>query len=124
MTRTPEEAPYVLAAPLPARDAQRSAIARHYLADETELLQRLLGIADLSVEGSMAVQHRAADWGRRVRTLRDDRSPLDAFMHQYDLSSEEGVLLMCLTEALLRIPDDATAEKLIADKLSMAKGES
>ncbi|MGH8310325.1 MAG: bifunctional proline dehydrogenase/L-glutamate gamma-semialdehyde dehydrogenase PutA, partial [Steroidobacteraceae bacterium] len=52
--------------------------------------------------------------------LRDKESPLDAFMREYDLSSEEGVLLMCLAEALLRIPDNATAEKLIADKLADA----
>jgi len=45
-------------------------------------------------------------------------------MQQYDLSSEEGVVLMCLAEALLRIPDDETAEKLIADKLAGADWES
>ena len=49
---------------------------------------------------------------------------LDAFMQQYDLSSEEGVVLMCLAEALLRIPDGETAEKLIADKLGDANWES
>ncbi|HEY7765442.1 MAG TPA: bifunctional proline dehydrogenase/L-glutamate gamma-semialdehyde dehydrogenase PutA, partial [Aestuariivirgaceae bacterium] len=42
---------------------------------------------------------------------------IDAFMHEYSLSSEEGVVLMCLAEALLRIPDADTADKLIADKL-------
>ena len=41
-------------------------------------------------------------------------------MRQYDLSSEEGVLLMCVAEALLRIPDSATADKLIRDKLGEA----
>ncbi|MEN1728099.1 MAG: bifunctional proline dehydrogenase/L-glutamate gamma-semialdehyde dehydrogenase PutA, partial [Pseudomonadota bacterium] len=43
---------------------------------------------------------------------------------EYDLSSEEGVVLMCLAEALLRIPDNDTAEKLISDKLSDADWES
>src|ERR1044071_8864900 len=124
MNRTSDELSYVLAAPLPARGPLRDAIARHYLADEVALLQKLIGVADVGTERSTAVQHRAADWVRRVRTLRDDRSPLDAFMHQYDLSSEEGVLLMCLAEALLRIPDDDTAEKLIADKLAEADWES
>ena len=41
-------------------------------------------------------------------------------MREYDLSSEEGVLLMCVAEALLRIPDSATADKLIRDKLGEA----
>ena len=41
-------------------------------------------------------------------------------MRQYGLSSEEGVLLMCVAEALLRIPDSGTADKLIRDKLGEA----
>jgi RHH-type proline utilization regulon transcriptional repressor/proline dehydrogenase/delta 1-pyrroline-5-carboxylate dehydrogenase len=43
---------------------------------------------------------------------------LDAFLHAYDLGSDEGIALMCLAEALLRIPDAHTADELIADKLS------
>src|SRR4051794_2351440 len=45
-------------------------------------------------------------------------SGLDAFLHAYDLGSDEGVAMMCLAEALLRIPDAHTADELIADKLS------
>ena len=43
---------------------------------------------------------------------------IDAFLHTYDLGSDEGIALMCLAEALLRIPDAYTADELIADKLS------
>ena len=43
---------------------------------------------------------------------------MESFLHQYDLSTQEGVLLMCVAEALLRIPDSATADRLIRDKLS------
>jgi RHH-type proline utilization regulon transcriptional repressor/proline dehydrogenase/delta 1-pyrroline-5-carboxylate dehydrogenase len=43
---------------------------------------------------------------------------MQSFLHQYDLSSQEGVLLMCVAEALLRIPDTATADRLIRDKFS------
>src|SRR5579871_5934315 len=91
-----------------------SAISEHYLADEAPLVNRLLGIAEIPQARAEEVVKRAAGWVRRVRRLRGDQSPLDAFMRQYDLSSEEGVLLMCLAEALLRIPDEETAEKLIA----------
>jgi RHH-type proline utilization regulon transcriptional repressor/proline dehydrogenase/delta 1-pyrroline-5-carboxylate dehydrogenase len=59
-----------------------------------------------------------------VRQRKAEQGLLDAFMQEYDLSSEEGVVLMCLAEALLRIPDDDTAEKLIADKLGEADWES
>ena len=121
---TPEPPALIFASPLPRREPLRTAISQHYLADESQVLDRLLEIADLPPTRSADVQNVAADWVRRVRLLRDERSPLDAFMHQYDLSSEEGVLLMCLAEALLRIPDEATAEKLIADKLAEADWES
>jgi RHH-type proline utilization regulon transcriptional repressor/proline dehydrogenase/delta 1-pyrroline-5-carboxylate dehydrogenase len=107
-----------------ARDPLRVAISQHYLADETALIEQLLAIAELPAGQSAAVVSSAADWVRRVRALKSEQSPLDAFMQQYDLSSEEGVLLMCLAEALLRIPDDATAEKLIADKLAEADWEA
>ncbi|TAJ52641.1 MAG: bifunctional proline dehydrogenase/L-glutamate gamma-semialdehyde dehydrogenase PutA, partial [Nevskiaceae bacterium] len=78
----------------------------------------------LPPEHGNLVVRQAAGWVERVRRLKNEQSPLDAFMQQYDLSSEEGVLLMCLAEALLRIPDDATADKLIADKLGDADWES
>jgi len=45
-------------------------------------------------------------------------SGIDAFLHAYDLGSDEGIAMMCLAEALLRIPDAHTADELIADKLS------
>ncbi len=114
---------FVMRRPAPARDALFSAITSAWLADETSLLNRLCTVAELPAERAAAVQAQAVDWVRRVRARRDDQSPLDAFMRQYDLSSEEGVLLMCLAEALLRIPDDDTAEALIADKLAGADWE-
>ena len=45
-------------------------------------------------------------------------SGVDAFLHTYDLGSDEGIAMMCLAEALLRIPDAHTADELIADKLA------
>ena len=52
-----------------------------------------------------------------VRAHRSAQGGIDAFMQEYSLSSEEGVVLMCLAEALLRVPDGETADKLIADKI-------
>ena len=115
---------FVFSTQPPARDALRAAISSLYLADETALINRFLSLADLPREHAALVVRQAADWVSRVRRLKAEQSPLDAFMQQYDLSSEEGVLLMCLAEALLRIPDDATADKLIADKLGDAKWEN
>ncbi|MGH8441637.1 MAG: bifunctional proline dehydrogenase/L-glutamate gamma-semialdehyde dehydrogenase PutA [Nevskiaceae bacterium] len=118
--KTASATPFVLDPPPPNRDGLRAAISAAYLADETAVVQRLLADAQVPEARSAAIQVTAAGWVKRVRALRDKESPLDAFMREYDLSSEEGVLLMCLAEALLRIPDNATAEKLIADKLGNA----
>jgi len=106
------------------RDAGRRAIDAAWFADESERMAQLCARADLSDEAASAVREHAADWVVRVRQMRGELSPLDSFMQEYDLSSEEGVLLMCLAEALLRIPDEATAEKLIAEKLSSADWEA
>ncbi|HKE96776.1 MAG TPA: bifunctional proline dehydrogenase/L-glutamate gamma-semialdehyde dehydrogenase PutA, partial [Povalibacter sp.] len=67
---------------------------------------------------------RARSLVEAVRASQKERTGLDAFLRQYDLSSQEGVILMCLAEALLRIPDDATADKLIADKITRGDWDS
>jgi RHH-type proline utilization regulon transcriptional repressor/proline dehydrogenase/delta 1-pyrroline-5-carboxylate dehydrogenase len=105
-------------------DTARDVVSALYHADETELVGRLLAEAELGAEAASRVADNAQDLVRRVRKRRDEQGALEAFMQEYDLSSEEGVVLMCLAEALLRIPDDDTAEALIADKLSAADWES
>ncbi len=105
-------------------DAARDTINRLYHADETELVGQLLAEATLEDEAVGRVDRAARTLVSRVRARKQDQGALEAFMQEYDLSSEEGVVLMCLAEALLRIPDSDTAEKLIADKLSSADWES
>ncbi|MDX1380995.1 MAG: bifunctional proline dehydrogenase/L-glutamate gamma-semialdehyde dehydrogenase PutA, partial [Xanthomonadales bacterium] len=109
---------------MPAGDPLRDAINRHYHADEAGLVEQLLADAGLEARAAARVQQRAQELVRRVRERKEEQGALEAFMQQYDLSSEEGVVLMCLAEALLRVPDDETAEKLIADKLGDADWES
>src|ERR1700691_6684298 len=53
-----------------------------------------------------------------ARARRDERPFLDAFLQEFGLSNQEGIALMCIAEALLRIPDDVTADRLIAEKLA------
>lgn len=97
--------------------ASLSQLNQHYLADETTTVEALLNQARLPEAAAAAVGEHAANLVRGVRARKREQSSLDALMHEYDLSSQEGVLLMCLAESLLRIPDQDTAEKLIADKL-------
>jgi RHH-type proline utilization regulon transcriptional repressor/proline dehydrogenase/delta 1-pyrroline-5-carboxylate dehydrogenase len=106
------------------KDAFRDEIDRLYHASEEDVVAMLLEQARMEPAMAERVNERARSLVQAVRDRRDERGLLDAFMAEYDLSSEEGVVLMCLAEALLRIPDDDTAEKLIADKLGDANWES
>ena len=96
-------------------------VSRSYLAAERDLLSGLAQSVSIGDSARSHIQQTAADLVRAVRRSAANEGGLDAFMQQYDLSSDEGVLLMCIAEALLRIPDSATADRLIADKLASAK---
>lgn len=102
----------------PLQPESQFPIQEKYLEDETLCMNRLLDIARLPEAQSKQVQETAAALVSAVRSNRKRKGGLDAFLKKYDLSSQEGVVLMCLAEALLRVPDAETADKLIADKLS------
>ena len=70
-----------------------------------------------------AIAELAARLVEAARANRHEHGGVDAFMHQYALSSEEGIILMCLAEALLRIPDADTADQLIAEKIGGGRWE-
>jgi RHH-type proline utilization regulon transcriptional repressor/proline dehydrogenase/delta 1-pyrroline-5-carboxylate dehydrogenase len=93
----------------------------HYLADEEKLIRELAQAADSGVSARENIQKTAAQLVRAVRKSTSKEGGIEAFLQQYDLSSDEGVLLMCIAEALLRIPDADTADRLIADKITSAK---
>jgi len=109
-------APELPGPPEPAR----ARITAAWLRDETEAVNDLLVQATLPPAEREQVIDVAAGLVTRVRARVGDQSAIESFMRQYDLSSEEGVLLMCVAEALLRIPDKGTADKLIRDKLGGA----
>ena len=93
----------------------RAAITAAYRRDEVETVGWLLAQPARAHAGAHDLAHRLVS---AVRSKRTRASGVDALMHEFSLSSEEGVALMCLAEALLRIPDSATADRLIADKIS------
>ncbi len=101
-------------------DPARARITAAWLRDETEAVNDLLAQASLAPAERELVLARASELVARVRAKAGDQSAVESFMREYDLSSEEGVLLMCVAEALLRIPDADTADKLIRDKLGDA----
>ncbi len=92
-----------------------------YLADEQLLVRELVEAADPGDGAREKIRETAAQLVRAVRRNKANEGGIDAFLQQYDLSSEEGILLMCIAEALLRIPDADTADRLIADKITSAQ---
>lgn len=107
----------IFASPPAPLSPLRAAIAAAYLADESACVDGLLREAALDEAAQQRVHHRAYELVSAVRRRQRRESSLDAFLHEYDLSSQEGVVLMCLAESLLRIPDGETADRLIQDKL-------
>ncbi|MCK6411600.1 MAG: bifunctional proline dehydrogenase/L-glutamate gamma-semialdehyde dehydrogenase PutA [Azonexus sp.] len=90
--------------------------ARHR-ADEDEVVQELLRLARFTPAGQYQILERARPLVAQVRAERNKTTGIDAFLNTYDLSSREGIVLMCMAEALLRIPDAETVDRLIKDKI-------
>ncbi len=94
-----------------------TAIETGSLTPESDLITRLIASAKLSPED----RARIADAGATlVRQIRADVRPglMEVFLAEYGLSTEEGISLMCLAEALLRVPDADTMDALIEDKIA------
>jgi RHH-type proline utilization regulon transcriptional repressor/proline dehydrogenase/delta 1-pyrroline-5-carboxylate dehydrogenase len=89
-----------------------------FLADEAEVVAEVLDLARLPAADRAAIRQDAVQLVAAARGRREGKSGIEAFLQQYDLASQEGIVLMCLAEALLRIPDADTADRLIADKIS------
>lgn len=89
-----------------------------YRMPERTCMEKLLEYGQLTDAQSAAVRTRAKHLVVNVRTLRQKSTGIDSFLTEYALSSEEGIALMCLAEALLRVPDKETIDKLIKDKLT------
>ncbi|MGO1120080.1 bifunctional proline dehydrogenase/L-glutamate gamma-semialdehyde dehydrogenase PutA [Rhodovibrionaceae bacterium A322] len=102
----------------------REALRADMLADETAIVTRLVAEAELAPHMQDRIADRARNLVKAVRTTRTRQGGIDAFMHEYELSSKEGVVLMCLAEAMLRVPDALTLDKLIKDKIAEAEWET
>ena len=97
----------------------RARIAEAHRRPEPECLPPLIAAAALPDHGTRAARDALAR--RLVEALRAKatrRGGVEALVQEFSLSSQEGVALMCLAEALLRIPDSATRDALIRDKVS------
>ena len=87
------------------------------LRDEAALVQRLVAEADLSPEARAAISAQGAELVTRIRKSAKP-GLMEVFLAEYGLSTDEGIALMCLAEALLRVPDAETMDALIEDKIA------
>ncbi|WP_028389509.1 bifunctional proline dehydrogenase/L-glutamate gamma-semialdehyde dehydrogenase PutA [Legionella fairfieldensis] len=102
----------------------RARINKAYRMDELTLMTELIEKAALEGNQVGAIQNRATALIEQIRTARKKNTGIDSFLNQYSLSSDEGIALMCLAEALLRVPDNATIDTLIKDKLTNVDWQS
>src|SRR4051812_19000616 len=91
-----------------------AAIRSHHRMAESDVVARLRTLQPRSA----AIEETALALARRVRSTPPGPLSAESFLRHYGLSTPEGVALMCVAEALLRIPDAPTADALLREKLS------
>jgi RHH-type proline utilization regulon transcriptional repressor/proline dehydrogenase/delta 1-pyrroline-5-carboxylate dehydrogenase len=103
-----------------AFSASHDLVRRCLSEPEATAIDRMIAQAAMPPALRGRIAHDAAGLISAVRQARGKESAIEALMREYDLRSDEGIVLMCLAEALLRIPDDETRDKLIRDKIGPA----
>ncbi|CCN72561.1 bifunctional proline dehydrogenase/L-glutamate gamma-semialdehyde dehydrogenase PutA [Vibrio nigripulchritudo] len=101
-----------------------SLISPLYMVEETQWLEQLIPLAQPSDDEKRATEEKTTALINAIRADKEAVQMIDALLLEYSLDTQEGILLMCLAEALMRIPDSATADALIRDKLSVADWKS
>ncbi|RYH01898.1 bifunctional proline dehydrogenase/L-glutamate gamma-semialdehyde dehydrogenase PutA [Salipiger sp. IMCC34102] len=103
--------------PRDTQDDLRSRIDARMYADEARVVEDLVRTADLDAGDRARI---AAGGAELVRKIRRSAEPglMEVFLAEYGLSTDEGIALMCLAEALLRVPDAVTIDALIEDKIA------
>src|SRR5262249_38800350 len=94
--------------------------ALKYLDEDTQIAA-LLADLPLDAAARASVQAEARALVVRARSLKRRKGVMESFLEEFGLSNAEGLALMCLAEALLRVPDEDTADKLIAEKVRTGK---
>jgi RHH-type transcriptional regulator, proline utilization regulon repressor / proline dehydrogenase / delta 1-pyrroline-5-carboxylate dehydrogenase len=97
--------------------ADATRLADRYTADERALTVSLAAAIGLDLGQRERIGARAGHWVEKVRAKTRRNGVIDAFLQEYGLSTNEGIILMRLSEALIRTPDFATAQELLRDKL-------
>lgn len=114
----------LLQTPFTANSPIRQKIRNFYHLNEAQAVAYILPEAEVSMRARSRAWERARTLVLSIRKQQEGHGGVDALLNEYSLSSEEGVVLMCLAEALLRVPDKSTQDELIRDKLSKGQWSS
>jgi RHH-type proline utilization regulon transcriptional repressor/proline dehydrogenase/delta 1-pyrroline-5-carboxylate dehydrogenase len=95
-------------------------LSKNYSVDEETWVKRLIAIADPASKEMLEINATARPLIEKTRKSTKGAHIVDKLLQEYSLSDEDGITLMCLSEALLRVPDAATRNALIKDKLTAA----
>ena len=95
-----------------------------YAGSDEEIARRLLAEAPRPAEAERRIDARATRLIEGIRGRAGGLGGIEDFLHAYSLSTKEGLALMVLAEALLRVPDDATTDRLIEDKLATGEWDT
>jgi len=104
-----------------SREDIRLSLRKMLHGDEEKCIENLLHATELTVAERNRLVERARDFVVKSRDESDNQGTMDYFLQEFDLSNKEGVALMCLAESLLRVPDGATADKLISEKIKAGR---
>ncbi|MBE9538343.1 MAG: bifunctional proline dehydrogenase/L-glutamate gamma-semialdehyde dehydrogenase PutA, partial [Proteobacteria bacterium] len=110
--------------PFISDDPSRAQLREFYRKDEDEVLEYLMPIAETGNAPRSRAWERARELVVNIRAQQVGKGGVDALLNEFALSTEEGVVLMCLAEALLRVPDSLTIDRLIRDKLATGNWSS
>ncbi len=92
-------------------------LSEYLFANEDSLINEFVKDLNFKSQDNEDIDQIARQLVSQARDTRKRYGGIDAFLHEYGLSTYEGIMLMCLAEALLRIPDKETADQLIVDKI-------
>jgi RHH-type proline utilization regulon transcriptional repressor/proline dehydrogenase/delta 1-pyrroline-5-carboxylate dehydrogenase len=105
-------------------DLDWNTLDQHRFQAEDQAIAGLLAACPLDAGARAAVEGEARALVRAARGLKRRKGVMESFLEEFGLSNAEGLALMCLAEALLRVPDEATADKLIAEKIKTGKWDA
>ena len=99
----------------------RQKIRDFYRIDEDQAVDHILPQAEVNMRARSRAWERARKMVLQIRREQERHGGVDALLNEFSLSTAEGIVLMCLAEALLRVPDKDTQDELIRDKLTQGE---